>query len=86
MQQRRVHTHSEQVKQISTLKTGIIGNLYTEMQECTSAGVSGDALRVAGIWDASRVSSMLPWKGLGMSSATARTTGLRDKLGVAPVA
>ena len=56
------------------------------MQECPSTGVSGDALRVAGIWDASRVSSMLPWKGLGMSSATARTTGLRDKLAVAPMA
>ena len=37
----------------------------------TSLGLSGALLRLAGIFDASLVSSMLPWKGLGMSRATA---------------
>lgn len=32
-----------------------------------------DSLRLAGIWEASLVSSMLPWKGLGTSKATAHT-------------
>ena len=34
-------------------------------------GMTGNILRFAGIFEASLVSSMLPWKGLGMSKATA---------------
>lgn len=39
-----------------------------------SIGMLEDLPRVAGILEDSRVSSMLPWKGLGMSNATAHTT------------